>query len=251
MNIVWSPSEYAAASVIAEEAGQELVARLEWMSIAPRRVLNVGAGLGRLSDALQARFAQADIIHLEFNEAMLEAGCRAKPGLWLQADARQLPLANQSVDLVIANLLLPWIEDAPAVLAEWRRVLTPNGLLMLSTLGPDTLKEWRAQINPDVLTQCVDMHNVGDALVTAGFIDPVIDVSQVVLSYARLEDLAAECRASGMGWQAAPVAETTLEATYEIIQAHAFTKLAGNEFDSNEWGETKIPLAHLRQRLRG
>ena len=251
MNITWFPKEYARASVIAEEAGQELWSRLEWMTCNPQVVLNVGAGLGRLCARLEQRFQAATILHLELDDAMLKAGTQNK-GLWLQANAMQVPLPNQSVDLIVANLLLPWIENAPAVLAEWRRVLTPNGLIMLSTLGPDTLKEWREQINPAVLKQCVDMHNVGDALVAAGFIDPVIDVSQVVLNYANKKDLAIDCQASGMGWQDTLNEEAgSFDATYEIIHAHAFTPLIGNEFKSDEWGETKIPLAHLRQRLRG
>ncbi len=251
MNIEWSPKDYAAASVIAEEAGQELLSRLEWMTVVPKVVINVGAGLGRLTQPLQTRFPNAAIIHLELHAAMLEAGQKAQPGMWLQGDAMRLPFPNQSVDLVVANLLLPWIENAPAMLAEWRRVLTPNGLLMLTTLGPDTLKEWRAEINAAVLKQCVDMHNVGDALVAAGFIDPVIDTAEVVLSYANKNDLVKECRASGMGWQESTRDNTVWDATYEIIHAHAFTPLPSNEFSSNEFGETRIPLAHLRQRLRG
>jgi malonyl-CoA O-methyltransferase len=73
-----------------------------------------------------------------------------------------------------------------AVFADVHRVLNAEGLLMFSTLGPDTLKELRVASSADGnvhVNRFLDMHDIGDALVRAGFADPVLDVERVVLTY--------------------------------------------------------------------
>ena len=67
-----------------------------------------------------------------------------KPVDLLCADARALPLAAGSVDVVFSSLCLQWIEDLPAVFAGFRRVLKHGGLLLVYSFGPDTLVELRA-----------------------------------------------------------------------------------------------------------
>ena len=95
------------------------------------------------------------------------------------ADARALPLADGSVDVLYSNLCLQWIEDLPAVFAGFRRVLKPDGLMVLSTFGPDTLWELRdafahADSAPHV-SPFASIAQFGDALIAAGFKDPVLD----------------------------------------------------------------------------
>jgi malonyl-CoA O-methyltransferase len=98
-----------------------------------------------------------------------------------------LPLATASVDLVFSNLMLQWCDDVPGALAEVRRVLSPGGLFACSTFGPDTLHELRASwatVDADShVNRFLDLHDVGDALVRAGFVEPVLDVERVVLTY--------------------------------------------------------------------
>jgi malonyl-CoA O-methyltransferase len=76
-------------------------------------------------------------------------------------------------------------------------VLAPEGLLMFSTLGPDTLKELRAAVGETRVHRFADMHDVGDALVAAGFADPVMDMEMLTLQYADPAGLIADLRASG------------------------------------------------------
>ena len=85
------------------------------------------------------------------------------------ADAEKLPLRNQTVDLIFANFLLPWHNDFTVLLREWKRVLRPDGLLMLTALGPDTLREWRGTFAEAHLPLLVDMHDIGDVLLQEGF----------------------------------------------------------------------------------
>ena len=61
----------------------------------------------------------------------------ARPAV--QADACRLPLADGTVDVIFANLLLPWIDDPEQFFREAARVLRKEGLLVFSTLGPDSL----------------------------------------------------------------------------------------------------------------
>ena len=123
-----------------------------------------------------------------------------RPFALLCADATRLPLADASVDLVFSNLLLPWC-DPDALFAELRRVLAPRGLLTLTGLGPDTLKElraaWAAVDGHVRVAEFIDMHDLGDALVRAGFAAPVLDVERYTLRYTDVRGLAADLKATG------------------------------------------------------
>jgi malonyl-CoA O-methyltransferase len=119
----------------------------------------------------------------------------------LRADACRLPLRAGAVDLAFSCLLLPCTDDLAAVLGEVRRVLSPRGYFTFATLGPDTLAELRgawseADARPHV-HRFLDMHDVGDALVRAGFADPVMDVDRVRLTYASTDALCADLKALG------------------------------------------------------
>ena len=165
----------------------------------------------------------------------------------IAADPARLPLRPGSVALVWSNLLLHAIDDAEAALRSWMSALRPGGLLMFSTLGPDTLHELRAAFaaadtRPHV-HDFVDMHNIGDSLVAAGFADPVMDMEIVTLTYTTVAALVADLRGQGMGntaaargrglysprrwtemtrhYEAARVADR-LPATFEVIQGHAW-----------------------------
>ena len=241
---------YDAAAVLHAEVRQGLLERLELMAIAPGVVLDAGAGTGHASRALKVRYPKALVIALDSSMQMLRVAARQQP--WLRrftrvnADAQRLPLADGSVELIISNLMLHWC-DPDAVLEEFRRVLAPQGLLCLSTFGPDTLRELRsawAQVDaaPHVHS-FLDMHDVGDALVRAGLSSPVLDVERFTLSYADFAKVAADLRATGArnaspfrlrglssprkhaAMQAAYEQfrqEGRLPATYEVVFAHAW-----------------------------
>jgi len=113
------------------------------------------------------------------------------------AALERLPLAAGSVELAWSNMALHWAADPPAVLAELARVLAPEGLLMFSTLGPDTLKELRAAAGEARVHRFADMHDLGDALLAAGFAAPVMDMEMLTLTYAAPAGLVADLRASG------------------------------------------------------
>jgi malonyl-CoA O-methyltransferase len=158
-----------------------------------------------------------------------------------------LPIANNSMEMVWSNLALQWCNDLPQALAGLYRLLKVDGLLMFSTLGPDTLKELRLALvgvdSHNHLNRFADMHDIGDMLMQAGFNDPVMDMEYMTLTYEDvrgvLHDLkhigaqnATQGRGTGlMGKNAwARLVENyeklrrdgKLPATYEVIYGHAW-----------------------------
>ena len=128
------------------------------------------------------------------------AGPTSNPGI-VCGDITQLPLRAGGVDLVWSNLALQWIDAPPQALAEFHRVLAVGGLLSFTTFGPDTLRELRSAFaGVDAATHVnrfVDMHDLGDMLVEAGFADPVMDMEMLTLTYADATALMRELKSLG------------------------------------------------------
>ena len=182
---------YDASAVLQREVGARLLERMELTTLAPQRILDLGCGSGRPTRALRRRYAQAQVLGLDLAHAMLKLARRRqpwwRPAGFVCAEAALLPFSASSFDLLYANLVLQWCEDLDAALLEWRRVLKSPGLLLFSSFGPDTLKElraaWSAADAHNHVNRFLDMHDIGDALIRAGFVEPVMDVEQVTLTY--------------------------------------------------------------------
>jgi len=197
-------STFDAAAVLHAEVRENLLARLDLTTLTPRVVLDAGAATGHASRALKRRYPAALVLALDFSRRMLQAAGRRQS--WLrrfarvQAAAERLPLADASVDLIFSNLMLQWCDPDPAF-AEFRRVLAPSGLLCFTTFGPDTLRElrsaWREVDSGTHVNQFIDMHDLGDALVRAGFSSPVLDVERYTLTYPDVRRLAADLKETG------------------------------------------------------
>ena len=184
--------DYDAAAFLQREVGERLLERLDLMADVPVRVLDVGCGTGRPTHALQARYPKAQVVGADLAPGMLGMAARKRPWFgkragFVCAEASRLPFADASCELLYASLVLQWCEDLDATLLEWRRLLKPHGLLLFSTLGPDTLKElraaWREVDGYNHVNRFLDMHDVGDALIRAGFVEPVMDVEHITLTY--------------------------------------------------------------------
>ena len=234
-----------------------MLARLDWMTLKPRVVLDAGSGIGQMTVHLQKRYPDARVIALDLDQSMVTYSKSQATSLdCICADAGELPFKAQSVDLIFANLFLPWHDNIQVLLHEWSRVLNPDGLIMLTALGPDTLKEWRGVVSDDYVPERMDMHDLGDLLLDVGLADPVLDVDYYTMTYSNKEKLVAELTASGMLTQSHAVNSENLAAsdegvwsvTYEIVYAHAFAKNTMEQSISSD-GTVKIPLAQLRQQL--
>jgi malonyl-CoA O-methyltransferase len=180
-----------------------LLSRLAPMTVDVQTVVDLGCATGSALPALRKRFRGATLVAFDMSLPMLR---RAQGRLsWpakvraVQGDARALPFAESSIDILFANLLLPWIDEPEAVFHEVARVLRKGGLFAFATLGPDSLLElrraWQSVDTAPHVRQFPDMHDIGDALVRSGLRDPVLDVDRLSVSYpdgrALLRDLSA------------------------------------------------------------
>lgn len=252
-------ARYDEVAVLAREVARRMDERLDYIKIDPVRILDLGCGTGADLDLLARRFPQAMRLGIDFAEPMLaRAGgsrgllqrffSRGKPSVPLLAcaDASALPLARTSVSMVWSNLMLNWFDDPLPALKEMHRVLEVDGMVMFSTLGPDTLKELRAALpgrRGERVHRFIDMHDIGDALVAAGFSDPVMDMEVVTLTYADADELLSDLRLGGCTnaatarprglagkaeWAgvrealAALARDGRLPLTFEVVQGHAW-----------------------------
>ncbi|HEY8552927.1 MAG TPA: methyltransferase domain-containing protein [Burkholderiales bacterium] len=195
---------FDAAAVLSRALADELIERLDVVRMVPARILDVGSGTGYAVRALSRRYRGAAVFGLDPSPAMA-AAARRRAGWFARSrfaagDPERLPFPDGSFDLVLSNLLLPWYDPA-AVFPEFLRVLRPEGLLVFSSLGPDTLRElreaWAAVDDTVHVRTFLDMHDVGDALVHAGFANPVMDVERYVYTYTSVRDVLRELKALG------------------------------------------------------
>lgn len=265
-NFSRASTTYDQHDVLQREVQSSLLARLDFYLDTPQRVLDIGAGTGRGTAQLKQRYPQADVLALDFAVPMLKQARRRSR--WrrrlacVAADALQLPLGNDSVDLISSNLCIQWCDDLPRLFAEWTRVLKPGGYLALSTFGPDTLCELRAawaesDENPHV-GRFLDMHDLGDAMLAAGLREPVLDVSRYTLTYAEPADLLRELKGLGASnadatrvrgltgrrqlrrmldaYEAMRV-DGRIPATWEVVTAHAWGPYPGQPLRTPGGGE--------------
>jgi malonyl-CoA O-methyltransferase len=203
---------YDAAAVLQHEVCNRMFSRLDYIKVRPRAILDAGSGTGNALTELLARYPQTPLVALDIALAMLQRGrtrlrwWQGLPGLRpplhsVCADIERLPLAPESIGLIWSNLALQWVNDLPHAFAEMYRALAPGGLLMFSTFGPDTLKELRrAYEGTDGRTHVnrfVDMHDIGDMLVHAGYADPVMDMEPFTLTYDDVRDLMRDLKSIG------------------------------------------------------
>lgn len=191
---------YPKFSRLESEVARRMVERLEYIRLAPRRILDAGSGPPRRD--LRRTYPRALSIALDFSLAMLPrpgwlAGLVGARELAVCADLARLPLAEGSVDLVWSNMALHWLTDPMPAFREFRRVLAPGGLVMFSTLGPDSLQELRRAAGEKRVHAFIDMHDLGDMLLAVGFSAPVMDMERLTLEYRDADGLLADLRGSG------------------------------------------------------
>lgn len=227
-----------------------MLERLDYVKLAPRRILDAGSGPLRRDPG--RRYPRAEVIALDFSAPML----RASRG-WFDrrrlvcGEMERLPLAAGSIDLVWSNMALHWLGEPRAALQEFSRVLAAEGLLTFSTLGPDTLKELRAAAGDSRVHAFLDMHDLGDMLVGAGFSAPVMDMELLTFTYSGAASLVADLRASGqtnartdrargLGGRRLRALASPPRASFEVVYGHAWKGAARSEMTEKTAGEKTV-----------
>lgn len=284
---------YDDAAILQKTVAERVDERLALTALKPSVIVDMGAGTGLLTERVIQRYPQAKVLAIDLSLEMLkQARKRLKRpkfnwlprSIWeidgatiLNADAYALPLETSSVDLLVSNLMLQWCDDLDSVFTEFRRILKPEGLIMFTTFGPDTLKElkqaWAVADGVDAhVNQFVDMHDIGDALIRNGFGQPVMDVEHFTLTYDKpigvLRDLkaigatnASLNRSKGlMGKQRfnnmleayeTLRSEGKIPATYEVVHGHAWAAQEQMKGPSrNRAGHIEISLEQFAKQTK-
>ena len=166
--------------------------------------VSLGAYHGAVSRYLRANARVGTMVDVESAPKLL-AQC---DGPRLLSDIDVLPFAESSLDLVVSGLALHLVNDVPGTLAQVRRALKPDGLLLAALLGGETLKELREAwlIAEDEMTggasprvaPFADLRDLGGLLQRAGFALPVADNDVVRVTYTSPLALMQELKNMGM-----------------------------------------------------
>lgn len=249
--------------------------RLPLVKLQPERILDWSGPLGGSTLLLRTAYRKARLLQVQPDDAPAATGETRR--LWpmrrfARGGVETLALdsvgAGQS-DLVWSNMALHAQAQPAAQFAAWHRALSPGGFLMFSTLGPGTLPEIRALYRDRAwgppMADLIDMHDLGDALLGAGFSDPVMDQETLTLSWADAEGLLAELRSWGANlspqrrtglcgrhWRGELCRELSSRSSHgrpvlsvELVYGHAFREST----PPGRTGEVRIPLAEVRGRL--
>lgn len=263
---------YANSAVVQQEAGRRLLERLDCFTCQPKTILDIGCGVSPFARLLKKRFKSAQIFALDNAFGMLKEDkvrFRYNPH-YLCADAGKIPLKDNSIDLIFSNQLLHWLNSPKTFCKEIYRVLRPEGLVLMSTVGPDTFgelrKSWAKVDSFSHVNSFLDMHDLGDILFSTGFEAPVIDRDNIELRYESVKSLVKDIKNQGSSnvqtekkkalttprqWQALENAYAKLFSkaeylplSYEIIYAKAFKGVSRAKANTEQF----FPLDKLKRK---
>lgn len=278
-----SAARYDEVAVLQREVASRLLERLDLFKLQPQTILDIGCGTGYCSNALAQHYPKARIIAMDMAHAMVKhtrerfsfIQRKWRGHSFACADAERLPFADQSFEMIFSNLTVQWCGDLDGLFKEFRRVLKPGGVLLFSTLGPDTLKElraaWAAVDGHVHVNTFTDMHDVGDAMVRARLADPVMDMEMITITYLEGMTLMRDLKVLGAhnvnagrnpgltgrarinavldAYEKFRTADGMLPASYEVLYGHAWR--VEQERDAEPHGDAVIGIDQIGGRRHG
>ncbi len=262
-----------------QEVARRMAEKLDVILLKPSCWVDWWAAAGASTELLAQRYPKAQAVLVELLPDLLRG--HAEPawrrvlgvlsGATRRAQLESDELPSSQAQLLWANMMLHLSSAPDALLKRWHQLLAIDGFLMFSCLGPDTLKQLRdlyARLGwPAPTLPFRDMHDIGDALVQAGFADPVMDMERLTLTWATPQALLADLRAWGgnvhpgrfAGWRtprwrarlefelmqlAQP--DGRLALTFELIYGHAIKPVPRPKVAA----ETAVSLDDMRAMMK-
>jgi malonyl-CoA O-methyltransferase len=241
------------------EVAKRMAQRLQIIRLQPDRIVDWWSFLGASDPLLADAYPDARRVLVEPTEALAGRSRDAQHTAWWspkrwRKDAVQVRLETDELgepaQLLWSNMTLHAIKDPPALMDRWQKALAADGFVMFSCLGPDTLRELRAIYARlgwgDATPAFIDMHDLGDMLVHAGFADPVMDQETITLNWPTPQAMLEELRSLGGNtapgrfqglrtprWrarleqelQALAAADGRIAMRFEVAYGHAFKAL--------------------------
>lgn len=239
--------------------GETLLQRVAEFNLQPESIVNLTAGQSVITAVLATHYPQAKVTTIDY--------------MPLQLQLASLPIATHSVDMVFCPMLLHWCIAPENLMQEIQRILKPNGVLLFSVLGPDSLIELRQVLltlsDKPYIPVFTDMHNWGDLLQNLKFKNPVVDVDYYTVYYNNFAQLMLNLRSQGPTyflremnkglitphqWQELEHAYEAyrdaqgLALTLEVVCGIAFGPVLRSEEDLSA-RETSIPLQKVRRKI--
>lgn len=270
---------YDAAAIVQQEICNRAIERLQMLKLEPRTILDIGSGTGKSTRGLQMQFPAAHVISSDVALPMLVQLKQMQPPLQQASstvccDAEQISIKDGSIDLVFSTSTFQWCEELQQVFAECWRILKPDGVLVFTTFGPDTLKELRqswAQVDQHIhVHSFMDMHHIGDLLLASRYGDPVVDMEVITIEYQKSQQLLRDLKDTGsrgkfgrgdvseglMGKSKFQKFEAAYEqyrqkngllpASYEIIYGYARKPSTNNKQTVSSQAEIHIPVSEIK-----
>lgn len=192
---------YDSAAHFQRWVGDSLIAKIPEFS--PQTVVDLGCGTGYFSEDLDSKFAQAHYIGLDLSEDMVNfaKSNHSSAFTWVTGDADSLPFKANSIDLIFSSLAIQWCSNLPLLMKEIKRVLSPNGRFVFSSLVDGSLKELKA-----AWAEVDDKQHVNDFFVKQDYQQAVLESGlgiyllteeTKVLEYQKLADLMRELKKLG------------------------------------------------------
>jgi malonyl-CoA O-methyltransferase len=194
-----------------QEVAQRMLDRLPVIKLQPAQVLQRRPSLGGGDAGLRQQYPQAVQQWCEPDETVRAHWQQRLRRGWMQLMMDRLrggsspdvvgqaPLG--AAQLLWSNMELHAEADKPGLIREWHDALAVDGFLMFSCFGPDSFIELRPLYEREAwgvpTPEWVDMHDLGDMLVHAGFADPVMDQEHLRLTWGTPQALLADLRALG------------------------------------------------------
>lgn len=260
------------------EVARRMAERLALFKNPPRRVVDWGSVLGGGTRLLMDASPKASFTVVEHESLVGRAERALRSPWWSAASWGRSPVsvvadsAADSIraDLIWSNMLLHAVSDPPALFERWQNMLLPEGFVMFSCLGPGSLRGlvdvYARRSWPVPTIDFVDMHDLGDMLVHAGFADPVMDQETLSIQWNSAEALCADLRRLGGNvsplrfaglrtprWMRALSSEFEylrgsngkLSLDFEIVYGHAFRATLQRPLK----GETRISVEDMRRSM--